>query len=188
MQNLPTPFAFARGHVFAHLPIHRRLQTVLDRQRAALDKKVTFQRRQTDHAFERLDKFRVVLRVNVRVGDFDLCRTKEIALHRGIVEVWMIESDRHRAEKSVEIDEPFICDGVVQVRSSTFVEIHYDLEAIEQDMLLDCFEDFRWRYSPATAGFFALCGAASIPRCAGRLREFATANLSCGGHGWCTHC
>src|SRR5436309_11951884 len=105
MQNLRAAFAFARGHVFAHLPIHGRLQTVLDRQCAALDKKVTLQWRQTDYTLKGLHKLRVVLRVNIRVGDFDLCRTKEIALHRGIIEVRMIESDRHRAKESVEIDE-----------------------------------------------------------------------------------
>src|SRR4029077_5310476 len=105
--------AMARRHVFAHLPIHRRLQTVLDCRRAALDEKITLQWRQTDHALEGFYKLCVVLRVNVRVGDFDFCRTKEIALHTGIIKVWMIESDRHRAEESVEVDEPFVGDRVV---------------------------------------------------------------------------
>ena len=105
MQNLSAAFAVTRRHVFAHLPIHRRLQTIFDCQRAALDKKIALQRRQTDYAFEGLHKFRVSLRINIRVGDFDFRRTKKIALHCGIIEVWMIKSDRHRAEKSVEIDE-----------------------------------------------------------------------------------
>src|ERR1700724_1533006 len=103
----------ARRHVFAHLPIHRRFQTVLDCQRAALDEKITLQRGQTDYPLEGVYKLCVVLRVNVRVGDFYFSRTKEIALHRGIIKVWMIESDRHRAEESVEIDEPLVSDRVV---------------------------------------------------------------------------
>ena len=112
-------------------------------ERAALDEKITLQRRQTDHALEGLHKFRVALRVNIRVGDFDFRRAKKIALHCGIIKVRMIKSDRHRAEESVEIDEPFVGDGVVQIGAATFVEIDNDLETIEQDMLLDFFENFR---------------------------------------------
>src|SRR5947208_12854401 len=104
MQNLSATFPMTRGHVFAYLPIHRRLQTILDCGRAALDEKITFQRGQTDHALEGFYKLRVSLRINIRVGDFDFCRPKKIALHCRIIKVRMIESDRHRAEKSVEID------------------------------------------------------------------------------------
>ena len=158
MQNLRAAFAVARRHVFANLPVHRRFQTVLDRHRAAFDEKITLQRRQTDHALESLHKLRVVLRVNIRVRDFDFCRAKQIALHRGIVKVWMIKSYRHRAEESVEIDKPFVSDGIVQICAATFVEIDNDFETIEQDMLLDRFENFRRHYCFL---FFALCGAAS---------------------------
>jgi len=158
MQNLRAAFAFARGHIFPHLPIHRRLQTVLDCHRAALDEKIALQRRQTDYAFKGLDKFRVSLRVHVRVGDFDFRGAKKIALHCGIIKVWMIKSHRHRAKESVEVDEPFVADGVVQVGAPTLVEIDYDFEAIEQDMLLDGFENLRRRYCFL---FLALCGAAS---------------------------
>ena len=70
----------------------------------------------------------------------------------------MIESDRHRAKEPVKIDESFVRDGIVQVGTPTLVEIDHDLEAIEQDMLLDCFENLRRRYCFL---FFALCGAAS---------------------------
>src|SRR5437867_7332350 len=113
MQSLGAALAAARRHVLAYLPIHRRLQTILDCHCATLDEKITLQRGQTEHAPKGLHKLRVVFRVNVRFGDSDLCRTKEIALHRGIIKVWMIESDRHRAEESVEIDEAFVSDGVV---------------------------------------------------------------------------
>src|SRR5213076_3439131 len=44
MQNLCAAFAVARCHVFAHLPVHRRLQTIFDRERAAFDEKITLER------------------------------------------------------------------------------------------------------------------------------------------------
>src|SRR5436853_1573104 len=123
MQNLGAAITAARSHVLASLPIHRRLQTTLDCHCATLDEKITLQRGQTEHAPKGLHKLRVVFRVNVRVGDFDLCRTKEIALHRGIIKLWMIESDRHRAEESVEIDEELYSDCVVYVGLPTHVDI-----------------------------------------------------------------
>ena len=115
VQNLRTAFAMTRRHVFAHLPIHRRLQAILDCQRAALDEKIMFQRPQTDDALEGFYKLRISLRINIRVGDFDFRRPKKIALHCGIIKVRMIKSNRHRAEKSVEINESFARDGVVQI-------------------------------------------------------------------------
>src|SRR5581483_1313136 len=171
MQNLCSSFSTAGSHVLSHLPVHRCLQTILDRQRAALDEKITLQPRETDHALKGLDKFGVAVGVNVRVGDFDFCRAKKIALYCRIIKIRVIEPDRHRAEESVEINELFSRDGVVQIGTPTLIEIDYDFEAVEQDVLLDCFEDFRRYYCPATAGFFAFCGGASIPRCAGRLRD-----------------
>ena len=134
---------FARGYVFSHLPIHCRLQTILDCGRAALDEKITFQRRQPDYTFEGLHKFRIALRVDVRVGDLDFRRTKKVALHCRIIKVRMIESNRHRPEESVEIYERFVGDGVVQIWAATSVEIDNDLETIEQDVLLDFFENLR---------------------------------------------
>src|SRR5436305_12346741 len=113
MQDLRAALAMACRHVLAHLPIHCRLQTILDCQRAALDEKITLQRRQTDYALKGLDKLRVALRVNVGVGDFDFRRTEKIALDCGIIKIRVIEPDRHRAKESIEIDERFVGDGVV---------------------------------------------------------------------------
>ena len=59
MQNLGAAFPTTGGHVFAHLPIHRRLQRVLDRERAAFDKQVAIERRQSGHARKRFHKLRV---------------------------------------------------------------------------------------------------------------------------------
>src|SRR5438067_11578735 len=44
MQHLRAALAMAGSHVLANLPIHRRLQTILDCQRTALDEKITIQR------------------------------------------------------------------------------------------------------------------------------------------------
>ena len=70
----------------------------------------------------------------------------------------MIKADRHRAEEAIEINQPPIAGGIVQIRAATFFQIDDNLEAVEQDVLLDYFENTRWRYS-----FFslALCGAVS---------------------------
>ena len=70
----------------------------------------------------------------------------------------MVKPDRHRAEKSVEIDESLVRDGVVQIRAATFVEIDNDLEAVEQDVLLDRLKNFGRRDLFLS---FALCG--SVP-------------------------
>ena len=47
MQDLGAAFAAAGRHVLAHLPIHRGLERVLDRERAAFDEKIALERRQT---------------------------------------------------------------------------------------------------------------------------------------------
>src|SRR6266571_4161803 len=172
-------------YVLAHLPIHRRLQTILYSKRAALDKKVALQRRQPHYALERRYKLGVALRINIRVRDLDFRRAQQIASHLRFIEMRMVESDRHRAEKSVKINQSAIIDCVVQIRAAAFVEIDDDLETIEQDVLLDGVEHDRWRDWSLS---FALCGSVSIPHCAGRFREFATANLSYCGHGRNTHC
>ena len=158
MQNLRAAFAITCGQVFAHLPIHCRLQTIFDRKRAALDKKITIERRQTDDVLERLHKFRVVLRVNIRVRDFDFGRAQEVDLHRRIIEIWMIKADRHRAEKAIEINQPPIAGDIVQIRTATFFQVNDDLETVEQNVLPNRLEHVRRRHSFL---FFALCGAAS---------------------------
>src|SRR5437773_10569183 len=44
MQHLCATLAVTSSHVLADFPIHRCLQTILDRERAALDKKIAFER------------------------------------------------------------------------------------------------------------------------------------------------
>ena len=115
MQNLRPAFAVATRHIFAHLPIHRRFQAILHSHRAAFDKQVALQRRQTDHALECPHKFSVAFRVNVRVRDFDFRRALQIALSSGLVEVRMIKPDWHRTEEPVEIDQLAIINRIVQI-------------------------------------------------------------------------
>jgi hypothetical protein len=59
MQNLRAAFAVTCGHVLPDFPIHRRLQTILHRKRAALDEQIMLERRQTDDALKRRYKFSV---------------------------------------------------------------------------------------------------------------------------------
>ena len=113
MQDLGAALAVTSSHVLAHLPIHRRFQAILDRERAAFDKKVAFQGRQTDHALERRHKFSVAVRINIRVRDFNFRGTQKVASHLWIIEVRMVKPDRHRAEKPVEIDQSAIIDCIV---------------------------------------------------------------------------
>src|SRR6266700_2600516 len=68
-----------RGHVLADFPIHRCLQTILDRERAAFDKQIALKRRQTDDPLEGRHKFRVPDGVNVRIGDLNFCGPQKIA-------------------------------------------------------------------------------------------------------------
>src|SRR5438067_2486299 len=93
------------------------------------------------HAHERLNKFSVGSGVNVRVRDLDLRAAEKIGFHLRLLEMRMIETHRIRAEKSVEIDQALIVDRVVQIRAAAFFEIDHDLETIEQDVLLERFQD-----------------------------------------------
>ena len=72
MQDLRPAFAASCRHVLAHLPVHRGLERVLDRKRAAFDEEIAVERRQAGDAREGLDKFGVVLRVDIGVRDLDL--------------------------------------------------------------------------------------------------------------------
>src|SRR4051794_23584346 len=49
----------------------------------------------------------------------------------------MIEGDRSRAKKSVEIDQAMAGGGIVQVRSPAFLQVDDNEKAIEQNMLLE---------------------------------------------------
>ena len=84
MQNLRAALAAAGRHVLAHLPIHRRLQRVLDRERAAFDEEIALERRQSGDTRESFDKSRVAFRINVRVRDLDLGRAQQIGLTSGL--------------------------------------------------------------------------------------------------------
>ena len=77
MQDLRAAFAAAGRHVFAHLPIHRGFERVLDRERAAFDEEHALERRQPHHAPESFDEPRVAFRVNIGVGDLDLGRAQQ---------------------------------------------------------------------------------------------------------------
>ena len=105
MQNLGAAFAATGRHVFAHLPIHRRLQRVLDRERAAFDEEIALQRRQSGDAGESFDKSRVAFRINIRVRDLDLAARSKSRFTSGLLEIRMVEADGERAEKPVEIDQ-----------------------------------------------------------------------------------
>jgi hypothetical protein len=71
------------SHVFAHLPIHRRLQRVLDRERAAFDKQVAIERRQSGHARKRFHKLPRMTRINIRVRDFEFGRAQQVLFTSG---------------------------------------------------------------------------------------------------------
>ena len=49
----------------------------------------------------------------------------------------MVEADRDRAEKAVEVDQARVGRRIIQIRAAAFLEIDDDLETIEQDMLLE---------------------------------------------------
>src|SRR5947209_13091271 len=105
MQDLSPALAATRGHVLAHLPIHRRLQAVLDRERAAFDEEIAIERGITGNAHESLDELRVLLRVDIGVRDLCFRRAEQFLLNFGVVEVGMIEPYRHRPEEAVEVDQ-----------------------------------------------------------------------------------
>ena len=94
MENLGAAFAAPDGHVFAHLPIHRGFERVLDRQCAAFDEEHALERRHSHDAPKRVDKTRVTFRINVGIRDLDRSRAHEIRFYLRLVEVRMVKPDR----------------------------------------------------------------------------------------------
>src|ERR1043166_9689077 len=123
------------GDVFAHLPIHRGFEGILDGEGAAFDEEVTLQWYQAGHAREGGKDLRHVTEIHIRVGDFDASRFEQILLHSSLGEVGMVESNRQRSIKTVEIDNLPARGGIDQVRSVAFLQIDDDAKAIEQEML-----------------------------------------------------
>src|SRR5262245_966795 len=115
MQHLRAAFAVPRGHVLPYFPIHRRFQTILHGQRAAVDEQITLERRQTDDALKRRDKFSVTSRINIRVGNLHFRRAQQIALYLRIIEMWVVKPDGRGSKEAVEIDEAAIIDSVLQI-------------------------------------------------------------------------
>ena len=72
MDDLRATFAMTGSDVLANLPIHRSLEGVLDRERAAINEKVAGQFRQRDDARERFDERGKLRRVHIRIGNLHL--------------------------------------------------------------------------------------------------------------------
>src|SRR6266480_4472733 len=65
MQNLSIALAITGAHVLAHLPIHRCLQAIFDRERAAFNEQVALERPEANDPRKSFYKFRVAFRVNI---------------------------------------------------------------------------------------------------------------------------
>ena len=115
MQNLRAAFAATSRHVFAHLPIHRRLERVFDCGRAAFNEEIFVERRQSGDARERFHKFRVGRRIDIRVRHLRFRRAKEIAPDIRLIEIGMIKPDRHRSEETIKIDQTMTVGCVVKI-------------------------------------------------------------------------
>ncbi len=135
VQDVRAALAAAGRQVLAHLPVHRGLQGVFHRQRAAIDEKPPLHRRQRGHARERVDKFRVQRGVDIGVRHLGAGGEQQVALHLGVVEMRMIEADGHRAEEAVEVDEVAAGDRIMDAAAAALLEIDDDLEAIHEDVL-----------------------------------------------------
>src|SRR5207237_149112 len=140
-QDLHPALAAARREIFSHLPIHRRLQGVLDAERAAVDEEITVERRKTRDAAERAHEIPEVDRVNVRVRRLRPRGFGQIALHARLVEVRMIEPERHRAVKTVEVEQLAAAHGVDEIWPAAFAQVDDDAEAVDENMLLQFPDD-----------------------------------------------
>ena len=137
MQDLGAALAMAGRDIFSDLPIHRRLERVLDREGAAFDEEITLERRQPTHPGKGFDKLGVARRVNIRVRDLDRRGAGQFLLHCRLLEMRMIVADRHRTEEAVEIDQARIGRSIVQIGAAAFLVIEHNAKAIEQNMLLE---------------------------------------------------
>ena len=72
MDNLRAALAFAGSEVFAHLPIHCGFEGIFDRQSAAFNKKITFQRGPAHDSSKRLNEGGVLYAIDVGVGELHL--------------------------------------------------------------------------------------------------------------------
>ena len=75
-------------------------------------------------------------RVNIRIGDLCARRFEQLLLHGRTVEMRMIETERERAVKTVEVDQFAASDGVHELRAAAFRQINDDAKAIDKDVPL----------------------------------------------------
>src|SRR5437763_17032590 len=78
----------------------------------------------------------------------------------------MIESDGHRPEKSVKVDQAMAIGRVVKIRAATLFQIENDLEPVEQNVLAEHVQNAR-----GGDRFPILALTQTRPRSAGRLGE-----------------
>ncbi len=115
--------------ILAHFPIHRGLQRVLHRRRAAINEEVTLQWTQTHDSRKCRHKSGVLHRINIRVGNLDLGRREQIRLHFGPGEMGMVITHCQRGEKTIEINKLPSARRIHQPRTVTALQIDHQLEA-----------------------------------------------------------
>ena len=130
MDNLRPALAPTCREVFSDLPIHRGLQCVLHGQRPALDEKVAVQRRHARHARECLHKRRILHRIDVRVGHFDLGGGEQVGFDFRPVKVGVVEADRLGGVKAVQVNQFAARGGVHESRAAAAGEVEDQFEAI----------------------------------------------------------
>ena len=136
MDDFRAALTATSSNVFAHLPIHRGLESVLDGERAAFDEEVALESRMCDDAGEGFDERGVLRRVNIRVGHLHLGGAKQVRLHVGAAEVGMVVADGLRRVEAVEVDELAPGCGIYEVRAVAFLDVKDQFETVHQDVLL----------------------------------------------------
>src|SRR5947209_19229758 len=74
----------------------------------------------------------------------------------------MVESDRHRSKKTVQIDQSPVAISIIKIGALTLFQIENDPESIQQDVLLQTFEKLQG--SLGFPAFFVFCSAAGLRR------------------------
>jgi hypothetical protein len=133
VQDLGAALAAPGRQVLAHLPVHRRLDRVVDRRTAARDKehipKVAAEGRLAEGAYERLQ----LLGVDVAIGELVASDPFELLLEEWFTQTGVVETQRLGTKKSEKIEEFLACMRVDEEISAALLDVVHERQPLRQE-------------------------------------------------------
>jgi hypothetical protein len=116
--------------VAPHLPVHRRLERVLDPEGAALDEECVLEVRGHGDARERLHEPRVLDGVDVGQGRLELRHPRQDADELRVLHLRVVVADRGRAEERHEVEVLAVVAAVVDPGAVAPLVVEDEIEAV----------------------------------------------------------